>query len=289
MEKKHVILSINGTFYDMIGEYYYFISEVFPEVKKIAQSHNIELEYRDVAFSAHDEIYSRDLILRDLNYIDDDRTFFICFRGQRIGWIPTANDVTKLTLDEYPELVKHINGISLTELVIMHALRPFYRIIDGEKHIIQPTRHSLFYFRNGDYMDDIDEEQKSCYGNVTSGEIDKEVKDYEIAKAKDLVFDFMREFRKIKGNPPRVIIDHYNVKWRGDVEVVDILRDYVDEYVRLNGQLDEDFFEIHKNFLCKNLKGSLGDFEYEGRPLKDVIINDLVNELRIEFPENFKD
>jgi hypothetical protein len=286
MEKKHVLLSINSTFYDMIGEYYLFITEVFPELKRICQKHNIELEYKDVAFSVHDEVYTRDLIFRDFQYVDEDRTFFICFRGQKLGWIPTANDVTKLTLDVYPELVKHVNGISLTELVIMHALRPFDKYVDGKKHEVPTAKHSLFYFRNAGYVDELNEQQSSCYINKSDVK-DKEVQDFEIARAKDLIYDFKREFVKIPYDAPRVLITHYDGEWNNDLDLHEMLEAYIKEYIDLNGQLDEDFLEVHKKFICKYAKGCLNDFTYEGRPLKDVMIEDILGELKLEFPENF--
>lgn len=287
MDKKHVSLSINSTFYDMVPEYYYFLTEVFPELRNICEGHNIELEYKDVAFSFHDKVYTRDMIFRDFQYLDDDRTFFICFRGQKLGWIPSANDVTKLTLDVYPELVKHVNGISLTELVIMHALRPFYKMEDGQKHDLPTTRHSLFYFRNSDYLADMDDSQRACYVNRTHYK-DKEVQDFEIARAKDLIYDFKREFAKIEEDAPRVLISHYDSKWNNDLNLHEMLEKYIDEYIRLNGELTDDYHRIHKQFICKNAQGCLGEFTYEGRPLKDVMIDDILAELKLEFPENFE-
>ena len=286
MEKKHVLLLINSTFYDMIGEYCLFIREVFPELRKICQKHNIELEYKDVAFSVHDDVYTRDLIFRDFQYVDEDRTFFICFRGQKLGWRPTANDVTKLTLDVYPELVKHVNGISLTELVIMHALRPFDKHVDGEKHILPTVKHSLFYFRNADYVEDLNDRQKACYLNRTDVK-DKEVQDFEIARAKDLIYDFKREFVKIEENAPRVLISHYDAEWNNGLNLHEMLEGYIDEYIKLNGSLDEDFLEVHRGFICKYARGCPDKFTYEGRPLKEVMIEDILGELKLEFPENF--
>ena len=288
MEKKHVLLSINSTFYDMVGEYYLFITEVFPELKRICQQHDIELEYKDVAFSVHDDVYTRDLIFRDFQYMDEDRTFFICFRGQKLGWRPTANDVTKLTLDVYPELVKHVNGISLTELVIMHALRPFNKYVDGEKHFVPTVKHSLFYFRNADYVEDMNDRQKACYLNMTDTK-DKEVQDFEIARAKDLIYDFKREFVKIEENAPRVLISHYDAKWNNDLNLHQMLEDYISEYIRLNGSLDDDFLEVHKGFICKYAQGCPDEFSYEGRPLKDVMIEDILGELKLEFPQHFNE
>ena len=48
----HVTIMVNGTIYDMFGEFYYFVSEVYPELREFCQNHGIELEFKDVSFSA---------------------------------------------------------------------------------------------------------------------------------------------------------------------------------------------------------------------------------------------
>ena len=58
------------------------------------------------------------------------------------------------------ELLKKLQD---TELAIMHALVPFDRYLDGELIKSQPVKHSLFYFRNPDYVNDLNETQKNFY------------------------------------------------------------------------------------------------------------------------------
>ncbi len=102
---KTVTLMINSTFYDMLGEYNYFLKEVFPPLKELCHKHDINLEYRDVAFSVPKQNASPNMILQDLRFLDLDRTFFICLRGQKLGWKPTPEDIDGLTLNEYPNLL----------------------------------------------------------------------------------------------------------------------------------------------------------------------------------------
>ena len=42
------------------------------------------------------------------------------------------------------------------------------------------------------------------------------------------------------------------------------------------------------SFPILNSKGCFNDFNSEGNSLKDIIIEDFVNELKLEFPQKFK-
>ena len=46
---------IISTIPDMFGEHYYFIKEVFPQLKEICDGHDIDLEYIDLFFSMSEE------------------------------------------------------------------------------------------------------------------------------------------------------------------------------------------------------------------------------------------
>ncbi len=284
--KQHVSLMINSTFYDMLAEYRYFIHEIFPQLKEICLKHDIVLEYRDVAFSVPKEEVDKGIILQDLRFIDLDRTFFICFRAQKLGWKPTPEDIDGLTLDEYPELVDYIGNVSITELAIMHALKPFDKCIDGVLTKIPPVNHSLFYFRNNSYLDGLNENQKSGYVNVAPL-LDKEVQDIEIAKSKDLICVVKREFDKIKEDGPRITINYYDAKWDENEKLHDVMCDYMDEYSKMSGKSLDDFVEIHEQYL-EGSQRCLTDFTCNGKSLKEVMIDDILNELKLEFPENFK-
>lgn len=288
MDEKNVTLMINSTFYDMLGEYNYFIKEIYPELKEICLKHDINLDYKDVAYSVGEDEFDRQIILQDLRFVDLDRTIFICFRGQKLGWKPTYEDIDGLTLDEYPELVDFIGNTSITELAIMHALIPFSKCIDGKLTPMTPVKHSLFYFRNNTYIDQLNDNQKSFYTNASNGE-DKEVKDMEIAKAKDLICVTKREFDKNEGNGPQINIRYYNGTWDGNLNVHDALLEYTDEYYRMTGE-DESkdyFIKTHEQYMCDDYSGCLTDFECDGTTLKEAMIEDILNALKAEFPENF--
>lgn len=287
MNRKHITIMINSTFPDMFGEHYYFIKEVFPKLKEFCRNHGIDIDYVDLSFSMSEkEFNSCRSVFRYFNSIDLDRTFFICFRGQKLGCIPTPDDIDRLTLQSYPELVDYIGDISFTELNILHALHPFEKCENGELKKLAPVKHSLFYFRNSDYLDNLDSDQKELYTcKPDCG--DEFVRELKLAMAKDLVVNDKREFDKLKDVVARINITRYDGIWDNELDLYDVLKGYTDEYAVLNSESPEDlmkFFKVYKN---ANTKGCFGDFEADGKPLKDLILNDFIRELKLEFPENF--
>lgn len=287
MAKQHVNFMINSTFYDMIAEYDCFINEVFPRLKEICLEHDIEVDFRDVAFSALEVPADENILLQDFRCIDDDRTFFICFRAQKLGWRPDYNNINGITVDEYPEIISFIGNISITELAIMHALVPFERHLNGKTIRQKPAKHSLFYFRKSDYVDDLNEVQKGFYANETNGEI-KEYQDLEIARAKDLIHYIKRQFEKDDENNSRIIIRHYDAEWDKSLDSCDLFNDYTEKYSEISGRNLDMFLEIHKEYLCSDHQGCLTNLTYEGRPFGDVMLEDIMNEMKLEFPENFE-
>ena len=284
MVTQHVTLMITSTFYDMFAEYYYFITEIFPYLKEFCAKHDIILYYRDVAFSLLNDYSDKSIILDDFRSIDFDRTFFICFRGHKLGWKPNYKNVNELTIDEYPEIVKFVGNVSITELSIMHALLPFDKYENDELEELSPVKHALFYFRDGKFLDDLSKIQKMFYTNM--GDYDnKPVNDMEIAKAKDLIHEVKRDYDK--QDKSDIKIRYYNGKWNKNLDGHETFLKYADEYSRLTNMNLDMFIKTHEINMCYDYNGCLDDLEYEGEPLKQVIIGDIIEGLKAEFPENF--
>ena len=55
MARKHITLMIISTVPDMFAEHYFFIKNVFPDLKEICLNHDIELEYLDLFYSMTEE------------------------------------------------------------------------------------------------------------------------------------------------------------------------------------------------------------------------------------------
>lgn len=286
MVTQHVTLMITSTFYDMFSEYYYFITEVFPYLKEFCAKHDIILYYRDVAFSMLNDYTDKSIILDDFRSIDFDRTFFICFRGHKLGWKPNYKNVNELTIDEYPEIIKFVGNVSITELSIMHALHPFDKFENDELEELYPSKHALFYFRDGKFIDGLSKTQKMFYTNMGNND-NKKVNDMEIAKAKDLIYEVKREYDK--NGKADINIRYYKGSWNKDLDGHEIFLKYADEYSRLTNMNLDMFIKTHEINMCYDYHGSLDNLECEGKPLKEILIHDIIEGLKKEFPENFKE
>ncbi len=214
--------------------------------------------------------------------IDLDRTFFICFRGQKLGCIPTPRDIDKMTLEQYPELVSYIGDISFTELTVLHALHPFKKFEEGEAQFLNPVKHSLFYFRNDHYLDDLSTSQKQLY--TCHEDCDDEfVRDLKLAMAKDMIFHNKMEFENKKDNLSNINIRKYDGLWDEDSDLRDVIEKYTEEYADLKNLSFDDLIELSNRVNVIDSNGSFVDFECDGKPLSDVMVEDFLNELKIEY------
>ena len=194
MCKNSITIMIISTIPDMFAEHYYFIKDVFPDLKEICQKHDIDLDYVDLFYSMSVKEFNKcRSVNRYFDSMDSDRTFYLCFRGQKLGCVPTYKDIDKETLQKYPELVDYIGNISFTELTVMHAIHPFEKCEDGKIQRLHPVKHSLFYFRDDKYLDNLSKSQKAIYTCNPDCD-DVFIQDLKLAMAKDLIFKDKQEF-----------------------------------------------------------------------------------------------
>lgn len=287
MCNEHVTIMIKGSVNDMFGEFSYFLTEIYPELKQLCKNHDIELDYVDSFYAISDEDKQNNrLILANLNAIDFDRTFFICFRGQRLGWVPSEDDVDKLTLETYPELVNYIGTISISELSMLHALKPFDKCEDGKLIKLPPVKHALFYFRNPNYLENLNDYQKMFYTNSSMGE-NADVPDMNIAKAKDLTYELKKEFDSQCDSNTRINIRHYDGIWDDCLSRYEIICKYHKEYSQLKDLPSEKLMEDYGYLFEEGAIGCFSDFKCESRSFKEVFIEDVMESLKNEFPDNF--
>ena len=278
---------IISTIPDMFAEHYYFIKHVFPKLRDICRNYGISLEYVDLVFSMSDNEVSQCRSIRKyFQSIDFDRTFLICFRGQKLGRSPTYKNIDKTTLEEYPELVDYIGDISFTELIILHALHPFEKRNNGEDNFVPPVKHALFYFRDDKFLEKLNDSQKELY---TSNGIyeDEFVRDLKLAMAKDLIVSNKEEADNKEDGESHINIRKYEGLWDSDLSLMDVLSSYTQEYANMNNLSYEFLMKKINKLGIGNFKGSFTDFKCEGNDLKDVMAEDFLNELQLEFPDLF--
>lgn len=279
MSNNNITIMIVSTIPDMFSEHYYFIKNVFPDLKEICKNNGINLEYKDLIFSMSEhELTQCRSVRKYFESIDMDRTFFICFRGQKLGCAPTYRDIDKLTLDEYPGLVDYIGDISFTELMIMHALHPFEKHGECGYECLPPVSHAMFYFRDDQFLNDLNTSQKEIYISNGSDE-DEFVRDLKLAMAKDLVFNDKREFDN-KDIDSNINIRKYEGIWDDNSNLKEFMVKYTKEYANLNNLPLDNLMDLVE-IILDDSQGSFIDFQCENKDLKDIIIEDFLNELKL--------
>lgn len=262
---ENVYVFISSTFNDMHAERDYLIKKVFPELSEWCSERMLKLVDIDLRWgiTEEDSMINKRVVDICLNRIDDSRPFFICFLGQRRGWIPKKDDVTEDTLNR-----KGMEGIigkeSVTEIEIRHAvLQPFWDY-NTEKMGV-PVDNAFFFFRDGQYLEDIKDnlELMKIFTNLC--EEDEKQADIGLQESKDNI-----EERCSERNHPKPII--YTGKWDHSITTPELYMPRLDE-------------KTNK----ERCQGRLRDFaNSEGEELKNDIINLLKDAISKEFPERSK-
>jgi hypothetical protein len=167
----------------------------------------------------------------------------------------------------------------------MHALHPFEKFKNGEQEFLKPVHHALFYFRDDKFLEKLSDSQKELY---TSSGIDEDdfVRDLNLAMAKDLIVNDKMEADSSEGEH-RISIQKYEGIWDNDLSLAEVLEKYTREYADLN-HLSYDFLiKVANKLGIGDFKGSFTDFKCGDADLKDVMIEDFMRELKLEFPDLF--
>ena len=255
MKWNEVKIFISSTFNDMHAERDYLITEVFPELNEWCEKRRIRLSDIDLRWGVtKEDSESGNTIRACLDCIDECRPFFLCFLGQRRGWVPDLNSgIDEGTFEKYQGLKDKIGSYSITEMEIEHAaLIPLYYVTDNYSNIDQ-KKYALFFFRNNPFTGGLfksnvlSDDQKKIYTNA--GADDEKNEDLKLQEFKD----------RISADQSVYL---YDCKWNKNV-VTEELTDQGD--------------------VCK---GKLVDFRYKNKPLKEIIIAELQKRISEEFPDN---
>lgn len=255
MEWQKATLFISSTFNDMHAERDYLVKEVFPELEDWAEKRKVRLTEVDLRWGiTEEESKNKGTVGTCLRHIDKCRPFFICFLGQKIGWIPDFDkDINNKTKLKYPTIKDIVQSNSLTEIEITHSMfSPLPQQINGEIITCPPTKYNLFFFRKDDYIENLSDNQKGIYTNLDNHKSDE--------KLEDLKF---RILERQKDERLNVKVSKYSGKWDSNL-ILPELSHYGDSVA----------------------KGRLVDFRCEDKSLKEVIIKELKEQIAHEFPKN---
>jgi len=289
-EKVHVFIS--STFNDMHAERDYLVKRVFPELQDWCEKRKLRLIEVDLRWGVTEEDATRNInVVRTcLKRIDDCRPFFICLLGQRYGWIPGKSDVSEKTLEDFPRLESSLEKmISITEMEILHAIVQPYNEPKPQIGNDEHTQHAFFYLRDDDYLKDLPDSPaklKKIYADAD--------KSRELKRLKE-------EIISATGRPAR----RYHTRWDHDSQTPELtlplqcpalLEENV-AYWQSDWQnalkLAEPIsgrevpVELTLDAAAYNerlTQGRLTDFMIDGRPLHEVVLEDLKAAISQRYP-----
>ena len=112
MQWENVYVFISSTFNDMHAERDYLVKKVFPKLTEWCDERKLRLVDIDLRWgvSEADATENKRVVQVCLDRIDECRPFFLCFVGQRRGWVPNVDDIGDDTFqirlrDELPSLL----------------------------------------------------------------------------------------------------------------------------------------------------------------------------------------
>ena len=170
MEWSDISVFISSTFNDMHAERDYILKNVFPQLGEWCERQHIFLRDIDLRWgvppTVAEDITTQNTIYKCLKGVDHCRPFFLCFLGQRRGWMPKLNQISPLTRETFRELLEMVlsESHSATEYEIEHALlMPLACFENGTATREEPVRNALFLRRRPDYLSELSDAQKKIF------------------------------------------------------------------------------------------------------------------------------
>ena len=182
---ENVYVFISSTFNDMHAERDYLVKRVFPELSEWCEARKLRLVDIDLRWGVteKDAQENKRVVEVCLANIDRCRPLFLCFLGQRRGWVPERDDIAASTFDAFPKLDEYL-GSSVTEMEITHAL--IDPMLNGSVLELQNRERAFFFLRDPEYLDAIrNRDIRNVYTN--EGEASPETADYHLEQLKDRV------------------------------------------------------------------------------------------------------
>lgn len=249
----------------MHAERDYFIKEVFPELKNWGKKHKIQITYVDLRCENIQESENNSAVGTSLKYIDKSRPFFLCFIGQRIGWIPDfENDIDEETKYKYPSIKKLMDNKSITEIEIEHSLfNPLsQRINENEIKECSQTKHNLFFFRENNYVKYLNKSQKFIYTNENE-KINEKLEKIKEKIIKKSIIEDEKNLKRKDSEKIYILVNNYYGKWDKNLKI--------NQLSHLKNSAND---------------GGLTNFKCENKPLKEIMLNQLKKQILLAFHNN---
>lgn len=298
---KKVYVFISSTFKDMHAERDYLVKQVFPQLSEWCEQHRLRLVDIDLRWGVTEEdSQNKNTIKVCLDNIDKCRPFFVCFLGQRRGWVPPKEDFSGETLVDFPTLqTKYSGNTSVTELEVIHALidplhrdRPHDPTRTAEYY--QPVNFAFFYLRDSEYLSDLQRLSPLQLDAFTNQNIEDDIE--------------MEKWRYVTIPDSQRPYHDYSGRWNPDLTTTELAiplqcpstnpasisnwqAQWAKAGINLSGndlEKDSSLAEKARAYNQKLTKGKLTDFKSQGQSLRETILSDLQNAITQRYPEHFQ-
>ena len=301
----------------MHAERDFLVKQVFPELREWCDQHKLNLIDIDLRWGVteQDATQNKRVVQVCLDRIDECRPFFLCFLGQRRGWVPGPDDIAPETWDAFPELKKYMPTVidpnseelllnpSVTEMEILHALiNPLNKkSAQGLQEKPEASKYAFFYLRDGNYLQDIPTDLpqlREIYTNESIHDpLEREKTDQKLALWREQIIPAaqrpVRAYRArwdLRATTPELAYaltcpsnDAQNQnRWR---------RQWAAAGVALNADevaVPSHLVERANNFNQRLTSGRLVGFEHNGVLLKQQILEDLKQAITERFPDHMQ-
>ena len=133
---------LSSTFKDFVEERDLLVKKVFPELRRLCRERQVDLVDIDLRWGITEEEIEQGKVLPIcLEEIKRARPYFICFLGERYGWVPEESEYDLALIAREPWLEEHRGGKSVTEMEVLHG------VLNNPKM----TNRAFFYLRDPKY------------------------------------------------------------------------------------------------------------------------------------------
>jgi WD40 repeat protein len=302
-ETVHVFIS--STFNDMHAERDYLVKQVFPELRDWCEKRKLRLVDIDLRWGVTEQdATSQNVVKVCLDRIDDCRPFFLCFLGQRRGWVPKEEEISPATKAEFPALKEYAGKTSVTEMEILHALvNPLHRgrVRDPNKpgEFYEPSKYAFFYLREDSYLDQLPVDPPKLRETYTNDGVEKEKERLEQNQQ-------LKQWREVAIPATNRPVRNYHARWEAYLSTPELLlplqcpsreeksiKRWQDTWqkagVTVTGvDVESDPTQADKANAFNKLfiTGRLTDFQSGRQPLSQVIVADLQAAIAARFPDH---
>ncbi len=298
---ENVYVFISSTFNDMHAERDYLVKRVFPQLQDWCERRKLRLVDIDLRWGVTElDAGNARVAGICLERVDACRPFFLCFLGQRYGWVPenstTKTEVDSRTLDDFPRLEPLLRaGKSLTEIEIRHAVFEPLRDADRVGKLMLPVEHAFFYLRDGSYLAALQQHSPLVASTYTDAHVDRlqDLKELIRTRSNACVRNYQARWRYVE--PFRT--PELSVPLRCPATLEANRRAWREHWKRVAGIVvsDEEITDpedVRKadEYNAQLTRGRLTEFawaagESQEQALCDVVLTDLQNAIARQFPD----